>query len=79
MLHRQLGQNRGESRAANISDRFVVAAAVSAAEAKAFGTNASTMFLIRVTCDKYERAKRRPAPAFAELRRGKHGENRQPL
>ncbi len=44
MLHRQLGKDRGESRTANVSDRFVVAAAVSAAGGKAFGTNASTTF-----------------------------------
>jgi hypothetical protein len=44
MLHRQLGKDRGESRTANVIDRSVVVAAVSAAERKAFGTNASTTF-----------------------------------
>ena len=44
MLHRQLGKNRGESRTANLSDRFAVAAGVSTAEGRAFGTNASTTF-----------------------------------
>jgi hypothetical protein len=37
MLYRQLGEDRGESRTANVNDRFVVAAAVSAAVGKAFG------------------------------------------
>ncbi len=44
MLYRQLGEDRGESRTADVSDRFVVAAAVSAGEGKTFGTNASTTF-----------------------------------
>src|SRR5439155_10355375 len=61
MFYRQLGEDRGESRTANVSERFVVAAAVSAAEGKAFGTNASTTFLIRVTCDNHEHADRHPA------------------
>jgi len=56
MLHCQLGEDRGESRTANVNERFVVAAAVLAAEGKAFGTNVSTTFLIRVTCDNYEYA-----------------------
>jgi hypothetical protein len=34
MLYRQLGEDRGESRTTNVSGRFVVAAAVSAAEGK---------------------------------------------
>jgi len=34
MFHRQLGEDRGDSRATNVSDAFVVAAAVSAAKGK---------------------------------------------
>lgn len=76
MLYRQLGEDRGESRTPSVSDHVIVAAAVSAAEGKAFGTQPSTTFLICVICENYERAKRLPAPALAWLRRGKHGEDR---
>jgi hypothetical protein len=69
MLYRQLGEDRGESRAANVSDRFIVAAVVSAAERKAFGTNASTTFSDPCNLHSDEYADRRPA----------HGKNRQPV
>jgi len=70
MLHRQLGKNRGESRTANISDRFVVVAAVSAAGGKRRLLQTPLQrFLIRVTCDNYESADRLAT----------HGKNRQPV
>jgi hypothetical protein len=69
MFHRQLGENRGESRAANVIDRFVVAGACQPSRERRLAQTPLQRFLIRVTCDNYERADRRPA----------HGKNRQPV
>ena len=66
MLHRQLRKDRGESRTANVSDRFVVAAAP---KEKRLAQTPLQRFLIRVTCNNYERADRPPA----------HGKNREPV
>jgi hypothetical protein len=72
MLHRQLGKNRGESRTANVIDRLVVVPTrrdVSRRKKRRLAQTPLQRFLIRVTCDDYERADRRPA----------YGKNRQPV